>query len=314
MVAIREAFEGILGGPCPEWSWLKASLPSSRGGINLRSAAAHAPAAFIASTTSCKVLVEGILGHSPNISTKLLPLFLLPPLAQTGNSWTTSMCRCSSTTCPWLSTKPSIANYFRPHLQFVPVLSPTPPAFHMRLNGVPSAALGLWLQDKEFRPCLRYWLGIPLHSAPYSCPECHSTADKFGDHQVGCGGNGDRIARHNAIRDVLFVAAQSAALAPSREASGVVPDSLSRPADILLPTWSHGRPAALDVHVISPLQQLTLHEAASTPGHALEVGVQRKLSAYLPAGVQEWIFPQLLQKHWGVWARTLYIWSGRLGI
>ena len=151
------------------------------------------------------------------------------------------------------------------------------------LNGVPSAALGLRLQDKEFRPCLWYWLGIPLHSTPYSCPECHSTVDEFGDHQVGCGGNGDRIARHNAIRDVLFVALQSAALAPSREASGVVPDSLSRPADILLPTWRHGRPAALDVHVISPLQQLTLHEAASTPGHALEVGVQRKLSAHLSA-------------------------------
>ena len=60
-------------------------------------------------------------------------------------------------------------------------------------------------------------------------------------------------------------------------------DSLSRPADILLPTWRHGRPAALDVHVISPLQQLTLHEAASTPGHALEVGVQRKLSAHISA-------------------------------
>ena len=38
------------------------------------------------------------------------------------------------------------------------------------------------------------------------------------------------------------------------------------------------------------------------------------LPTFLPAGMQEWIFPQLLQKHWGVWARTLYIWSGRLGI
>ena len=60
------------------------------------------------------------------------------------------------------------------------------------------------------------------------------------DHQVGCGGNGDRIARHNAIRDALFAAAQSAALGPKREASGVVPDSNSRPADVYLPTWHHG--------------------------------------------------------------------------
>ena len=52
---------------------------------------------------------------------------------------------------------------------------------------------------------------------------------------------------------------------------------------VFLPTWSRGRPAALDVHVISPLQQQTLGEAASTPGHALQVGVQRKLISHLSA-------------------------------
>ena len=60
-----------------------------------------------------------------------------------------------------------------------------------------------------------------------------------------------------------------------------MPASQSRLADILLPTWCHGRPAALDIHVISLLQQLTLDEAASTPGHALQVGTQRKLAAHL---------------------------------
>ena len=64
---------------------------------------------------------------------------------------------------------------------------------------------------------------------------------------------------------------------------GVVPDSLSRPADIFLPTWRHGRSAALDVHIISPLQQSTVNAAAFNPGHALEVGVRRKLNAHLNA-------------------------------
>ena len=108
-------------------------------------------------------------------------------------------------------------------------------------------------------------------------------ADRFGDHQVGCGGNGDRIARHNVIRDVLFSAAQYAALAPTKEAPSLVPSSCSRPADILLPHWSRGCPAALDVSVISPLQHLTLAGAASSPGHALRVGVRRKMSSNLPA-------------------------------
>ena len=172
------------------------------------------------------------------------------------------------------------------------------------LNGIPSSTLGLHLQDQEFRCCLRYWLGVPLHSSPYSCPECHNTADPFGDHQVGCGGNGDRITRHNAIRDVVFSAAQSAALAPSKEMPNLIPDSLSRPADVFLPTWSRGRPAALDVHVISPLQQQTMGEAASTPGHALQVGVQRKLASHQPAGPSEWSSSRLSWRLWGVWLKT----------
>ena len=44
--AIRECLEHIIGGPISQWSWLKASLPSSRGGLNLRSAVLHAPTAF----------------------------------------------------------------------------------------------------------------------------------------------------------------------------------------------------------------------------------------------------------------------------
>ena len=51
-------------------------------------------------------------------------------------------------------------------------------------------------------------------------------------------------------------------------------NSLARPADIFLPNWSCGLPTSFGVHVISPLQQQTLGEAASTPGHSLRVGVK----------------------------------------
>ena len=63
---------------------------------------------------------------------------------------------------------------------------------------------------------------------------------------MGCGGNGDRITRHNAIWDIVFSATQSAALAPSKEMPNLIPDSSSRPADVFLPTWSRGQPAVLD--------------------------------------------------------------------
>ena len=145
---------------------------------------------------------------------------------------------------------------------------------------VPSATLGLLMFDQEFRSCLRYWLGVPLFGCPYQCPEYEAQADTMGDH-VGGGGNGDRIFCYNNIRDVLFSAALSAVLSPSKEASGIVPNSCSCPADILLPNWSQGHHAALDISVISPLQQLTMSGAASFPGHALQVCTQRKLSSHL---------------------------------
>ena len=73
------------------------------------------------------------------------------------------------------------------------------------LNGVPSTTLGLHVQDQKLRSCLHYLLGVSLHCSSYSCPEYLNTADPFGDHHVGCGGNRDRIIRRNAIWDVIFI-------------------------------------------------------------------------------------------------------------
>ena len=118
------------------------------------------------------------------------------------------------------------------------------------------------------------------------CPICQRVADALGDHHVGCGGNGDRILRHDSIRDALFSAAQSAALAtlaPRKEAPSLIPGSSSCPADVYLPYWVRGQPAALDVTVISTLQQQTLTGAASVPGHALQVSEDRKMAAHADA-------------------------------
>ena len=107
----------------------------------------------------------------------------------------------------------------------------------------------------------------------YQCPVCHGVADTFGDHQVGCGGNGDRIYQNDSLRGTLFSAAQFAALVSRKEVSSLIPNTRSRP-DIFLPSWKRGCPAALDVSVISTLQQLTMEGAATVQGHVLRVGTE----------------------------------------
>lgn len=63
--ALHRTLEAIIGSPVSDWSWLKATLPSSHGGLNIRRAASHAMAAFLASRVSSMPLVEQILGHTP---------------------------------------------------------------------------------------------------------------------------------------------------------------------------------------------------------------------------------------------------------
>ena len=61
---MRDALSDLAGGPLPDWSWLKASLPSSLGGLNILQASLHAPAAYTSSFLQCRSLISQILGHT----------------------------------------------------------------------------------------------------------------------------------------------------------------------------------------------------------------------------------------------------------
>ena len=281
-----EALSDIAGSPLSEWARLKASLPSSMGGLNIRKASLHAPAAYISSLAECRVLLARILGRVPKPCCHLPSAVSALSSASCRQDWVSldqidvplrqkalSHCIDEASLNQLLVTAPN-------NRCSALALSTSLPHAGDWLNVIPSSALGLHLHDKEFRLCLDYWLGLRMDDGVSPCSACGITSDAYGDHQVGCGGNGDRIHRHDAVKDVLFSAAQSAALAPTREAPSLISGSCSRPADIFLPTWKRGMPAALDVHVISPLQLQTKDKAAIIQGHALKVGEQRKMAAH----------------------------------
>ena len=94
-------------------------------------------------------------------------------------------------------------------------------------------------------------------------------SDIYGDHAISCGTEGERIARHNHLRDTLYHTCASAALAPTKEGKALLPGTNARPADVFLPHWSSGKDTAWDVTVVNPLQQELVEAAATTAGHAL---------------------------------------------
>ena len=101
--------------------------------------------------------------------------------------------------------------------------------------------------------------------------------DSFGDHALCCGHYGERITRHNRIRDHIFSVAVAAALGPVREGRFLIPGTDRRPADVFIPSWADGLDAALDVTVVTPLQDATVAQAAVDAGHALQFAFNRKM-------------------------------------
>jgi hypothetical protein len=147
------------------------------------------------------------------------------------------------------------------------------------LNVVPSPALGLHLRSQEFIAVTKYRLGANIYPRESQCPACGHHSDRLGDHAMCCSSNGERISRHNILRDAIYTVAQSAALGPSKEGRFLLPGTDRRPADILIPHWAGGKDAALDVTVINPLQIATVAEAAVRPGSALTVAFNRKVGS-----------------------------------
>ena len=92
--------------------------------------------------------------------------------------------------------------------------------------------------------------------------------DIFGHHACVCPVKGDRIKRHNIIRDILFDFCSSAAWAPVKEKAFLFAGSAERPADIFIPNYSCGKSLVLDNAVTCPLQHKYVVNAAQSTGFA----------------------------------------------
>ena len=147
--------------------------------------------------------------------------------------------------------------------------------------------LGLHIRPQELRYSVLYRLGAPIFPSNGPCPACKKESDKYGDHAIVCGSHGERIARHNQLRDAIYQVAASSNLAIRKEENALLPGTSARPADVFIPSWTGGRDTALDVTVVSPLLADRLDNSITTPGHTLVVAFNDKCRDYLEACERE---------------------------
>ena len=102
----------------------------------------------------------------------------------------------------------------------------------------------------------------------------------LGHHAMTCKLGGD-VVHHNALRDDFAQFCHRARLGGQLEVGhGSGSDSAhSWPADILVPNWLSGKPAAFDLTVVSLLNSKTLKEAGATGGSVAGNADARKHTA-----------------------------------
>ena len=293
----REGLTRILGVPLGERAWQQAKMPVSFGGLGLRGAENHAPAAHVSSLLSSQMRVQGLTAHvqhpgpiqvaplqqDEELGGTLEPGLLAALGAAQGEEALEAdlvgMNQKQISIKVDLNVQQQLLAGLREEedRERARLASLALPHAGDWLNTAPLTALGLHLRPLEFVLAVKYRLGLPVFDRAGPCPACLRPSDVKGDHAMCCGSGGERISRHNALRDAFFDTAASAGLAPVKEGRFLLPGDDRRPADVLLPHWVGGRDAALDVTVVHPLQDATMPNAATTPGFALTFAHDRKI-------------------------------------
>ena len=280
---MREALATILGAPLNHAAWDQASLPVSLGGLGLRRAKLHAPGAYAISVAHTSSLVCKMLGTRPYVHNADQAITLLNDWS--GEKYTFEVLKETS--------QKQVSHVIDLRCHHLLYNSTSDPREKARLgcvalphsgdwlNALPSKALNLHMRPNEFRVAAKYRLGLPVFSSSATCPiqDCERENDLMGDHALGCPNNGERINRHNRLRDTVFKAAQSACLGPSQEIRGLLSGSEARPADVFIPAWDKGKDTALDITVVSPLQMSLVDKCAQNHHAALDHAHSRKLAS-----------------------------------
>ena len=260
--------------------WEQATRGFARAGLGLRSTVRHSSAAYLASVgasqaVSEQIFPEYIIDTVFNDSAPSIALDMFNVMLPDGK-------RMSSDAAFGASQK-ALSDIFDEVAHDVrlataetvdqaTLLSECQPGARAFFEAMPNKNLGLAVPPAEFVSELRTRLCMRERAADAWCPLRDGILDSRGHHSRMCCAGGDRTLRHNALRNYIFRVAMSAGLRPELERPGLLipqmPDETGterrRPADVYLPAWSAGSPAALDFAVTAPQRQEIVMQAART--------------------------------------------------
>jgi len=146
------------------------------------------------------------------------------------------------------------------------------------LNAWPITACGLRLDNEAIRVAVGLRLGVGLCD-PYTCI-CGARVDERGSHGPACRRSTCRIARHDAINDIICRTLLNAKITCRKEPAGLLNDDNKRPDGITLIPWGRGRCMTWDVTISDTLANSHLARTSLVAGAAAEAAALLKIRKY----------------------------------
>ena len=278
--AVQACLESFLCCTFGTDEWTLACLTTKLGGLGLRSTAQHSSAAFFASQAACRELC---LKVDPNY---------VWDCTSAASSTTAALADCNSKMAPESRVRADATDAptqkelskaidactltqlkasklddtkYQAHLNHT-----TTSGAGQWLHTAPSKALQKHVDAAHFQTMVQRWLRAPIYNETFHCSFCDDTVDIYGDHCLVCACGGDRTKRHNLLRNQVFHTCLAAGLAPELQRPGLLQprpylgptpengtpntEDRRRPADVYIPRWRRGAPAAFDLAVTSGLR------------------------------------------------------------
>ena len=178
------------------------------------------------------------------------------------------------------------------------------------LKALPSASLGLSLDNSALRIAVGLRLGSPLGLA-HQCI-CGEVVDKLGHHGLACKKSAGRQLRHNLLNDIILRALQSAGVPSAREPPGLSRSDMKRPDGVTLVPWSRGRCLLWDATCPDTLAPSHVSRSAVDVGSAARTAETNKQTKYASLAVCHDFVPIAIET-FGTWGSVGLSFVNELG-
>ena len=281
---MHDALQSILGTGLSTNQRIELSLPRSKGGLQLPKASDIAASAYLGSKARTLSLCNQMRDRSsdfiPQCFTQELERFNLE-----NDKDITSQFLIASLKQQWYLSQ------IVQERNRVKIFNEACNTDKARLNSLANVYSAAWtamvgtlnscpsFTAAQIRLLLVFRIGKEVYAREGACNQCTGKmSDRLGHHDATCPGGNRTKGRHDKLRDELAKISREAGFMPQIEVKDILDDTGEKPADVLLPDYTNGRPCCFDTVVSSPYTDP--QNSAQQIGYAINKAEAAKCEKY----------------------------------